>query len=204
MWCQNHSVTAPSTALRPFAKPPDSIASMPSLTNNNNTETCRQCFCLTVAAGIWSKFLFEAVLRWFWHTTSQLDDILCFLCNFLLCFAASASAWSGPVRTGTQYQHFYISAFRVPALFCAYRHFWHAASTQIKIVRVWVIRLNDQKLHRNYVKHTTLSSRPIMWMNASRAYFIVWCTRRGGGVRGGAWSCRIIMNYWLLIWISTL
>ncbi len=38
---------------------------------------------------------------------------------------------------------FYILAFRVPALFCAYRHFWHVAGTQSKIVRVWVIRLYD-------------------------------------------------------------
>ncbi len=47
-------------------------------------------------------------------------------------------AWSGPVRS-----ILYILAFRVPALFCAYRHFWHVAGTQSKIVRVWVIRLYD-------------------------------------------------------------
>ncbi len=35
---------------------------------------------------------------------------------------------------GTQYRHFYILAFRVPALFLTfYRHFWHVAATQSKI-----------------------------------------------------------------------
>ncbi len=56
-------------------------------------------FCLIVAAGIWSNFSFEAVLRRFWHPTSQ-DYILSSIWNLaesalvwmgrLLCFAASA------------------------------------------------------------------------------------------------------------------
>ncbi len=76
------------------------------------------------------------------------------------------SAWSGPARTGTQYRHFYILAFKVPVLFCAYRHFWHVAGSQSKIVRVWVIRLYDPiydyKLYRNYVKHTTQAGAPLI------------------------------------------
>ncbi len=75
-----------------------------------------------------------------------------------------------PVRS------FYILAFRVPALFCAYRHFWSLAGTQSKIVRVWVIRLYIvtyyiyiyiyvavySKWYRNYVKHPTPAGSPLI------------------------------------------
>uniref|UniRef100_A0A672JY60 TLE family member 2, transcriptional corepressor b n=1 Tax=Sinocyclocheilus grahami TaxID=75366 RepID=A0A672JY60_SINGR len=43
------------------------------------------------------------------------DNKVCFSC----CSDGNIVVWDlGPVRTGTQYWHFYILAFRVPALFC--------------------------------------------------------------------------------------
>ncbi len=97
------------------------------------------------------------------------------------------SAWSGPVYTGTQYLHVYSLAFRVPALFCAYQHFWHVVGTQSKIVRVWVIRLYDPiydyKLYKLCKAHypgriTSHLDPSCEWTQAESVYFLVWCQER--------------------------
>ncbi len=108
-------------------------------------------------------------------------------------FRVTTSAWSGPVRI----RHFYIWAFRVPAVFCAYQHFWHVAGTQSKIVRVWMIRpydpIYDKKWYRNYVKYTTQAGSSLVsthHMNEHKSvYFIVWCARRE--VVSGE-TCRVV------------
>ncbi len=81
-----------------------------------------------------------------------------------------------------------------------YRHFF--VRTQSKIVRVWVIRLYDYKVYRNYVKHTTQAGSPLISTHhvneckQSRSTSSKWMLHTGGGWGGivKRYGCTAIHN----------